>query len=131
MRSRGSIFPRALCRSRAFSPPPSAMSAALARKSATRASIADLFLAKPPASGLTAVLRTFIASMPLKKLAPNQHASYLARARADLIEFCVAQQPARRKLVDIAIAPKNLNRVKRRLGCVLCRKEQSARSVFA
>ena len=69
--------------------------------------------------------------MSVKQLAPDQHPPDLARSGADLIEFCIAQQAPRRVIVDIAIAAKQLDRVKRRLGRVLRRKEQRARRILA
>src|SRR5450631_4190298 len=71
------------------------------------------------------------ALISVKQFAPDQHPSDLARAGANLIEFCVAQQAARRIIVDITIAAEKLDRVKRRACRALGRKEQGARRILA
>src|ERR1700730_16876035 len=126
-----------MCRSRALAPPPCAMSATLLRNSSTRLCIAALFATKFLLCGVAAVLRIFIgfdhhfgsshhliqklcnfsadyALISVKQFAPDQHPSDLARAGADLIEFCVAQHAARRIIVGITIAAAKLDRIKRR-----------------
>ena len=55
-RSRGSILPRAVCRARACSPPPSETCAILSRRSATSAAMAVALAAKSALRGLSLVL---------------------------------------------------------------------------
>lgn len=45
----------------------------------------------------------------LKEFASDEHAPNLGRARTDLIQLGVAQQTARRILVDVAVAAQDLN----------------------
>ncbi len=45
-----------------------------------------------------------------EELPPDQHAADLRGAGADLVELGVAQQPARREVVDVAVAAQRLDR---------------------
>src|SRR5208337_1544578 len=54
-----------------------------------------------------------ISSRFLEKFPSDQHAPDLARASPDLVELCVAQEPARGIIVDVAIAAQQLDRVER------------------
>src|SRR4051794_14761659 len=53
-------------------------------------------------------LRGFVEQLP-----PDQHAADFAGARADFIELGVAQQPAGRIVIDVAVAAQKLNRIER------------------
>ena len=66
-----------------------------------------------------------------EQLAADQHAADLAGAGADLVELGVAQQAARRVVVDVAVAAEQLDRVERHLGGLLGRVEDGAGGVLA
>src|SRR6202023_1208326 len=59
-----------------------------------------------PTRGQPCASRRFLEQLP-----PDQHAADFAGAGADLVEFCVAQQPPGRIVVDIAIAAEQLDGV--------------------
>ncbi len=54
-----------------------------------------------------------------EQFAADQHAAYLRGAGADFVQFGVAQQPPGRIIVDVAVAPEQLNGVEGRSGCRL------------
>src|SRR5262249_2095457 len=65
------------------------------------------------------------------QLPADQHASDLARPRADLVELGVAQISAGGIVVDVAVTPEELNRVERDLGGVFGGIEDGAGGVLA
>src|SRR5579871_5274549 len=67
----------------------------------------------------------------LVNLPPDQHAADLARPGADLVELGVAQQPAGREIVDVAVAAEALDRLQRHPGRTLGRVEDDAGRVLA
>ena len=66
-----------------------------------------------------------------EKLAADQPAADLGRARADLVELGVAPQPAGRRLVDVAHAAERLDRLARHPGGLLGGVEDGAGGVLA
>src|SRR5215470_20034311 len=67
----------------------------------------------------------------LINLPPDQHAADFAGAGADLVELGVAQQPAGGEIVDVAVAPKALDRLQRHPGRPLGGIKNSAGGVLA
>src|SRR5262245_62295008 len=67
----------------------------------------------------------------LEQLASDQHPADLAGAGADLVELGVAQQAARRVIVDIAVAAEELDRIERDLRRLLARIQDGAGRVLA
>ena len=55
------------------------------------------------------------SALPVKQLAPDQHAPNLVRSRAALVELRVAQDAPGRIFVDVAVAAERLDRVERDL----------------
>src|ERR1700716_3259891 len=66
-----------------------------------------------------------------EQFASDQHAADLAGAGADLVELGVAQQPAGRIVIDIAVAAEQLDGVERALRRLLARIENGAGGVLA
>src|SRR5262249_24054293 len=66
----------------------------------------------------------------LVNLPPDQHAADFAGAGADLVELGVAQQPAGREIVDVAVAAQGLDRLQRHPGRTLGSVEDGAGGVF-
>src|SRR5438445_10077964 len=64
-------------------------------------------------------------------LAADQPAADFAGAGADLIELGVAQQPAGRIVVDIAVTAKQLQRVERHLRCLFSGEQHAAGGILA
>src|SRR5271155_5742974 len=83
-------------------------------------------LARPqPARINVALPRLFV------DFAPDQHAADLAGSGADLVELGVAQQPAGREVVDIAVAAEALDGLQRHPGRPFGGVEDGAGGVFA
>src|SRR5271166_651569 len=78
------------------------------------------------ASSQTATLSRLGVELP-----PDQHAPDLARAGADLVEFCVAEESAQGVVVGVAVAAENLDRVERDLRRALGGVEDRAGGVLA
>src|SRR6266436_7373185 len=93
----------------------------------------SLYLPHHSRTGLRHWGRDFNPPSPrlLINLPPDQHAADFARSGADLIEFGVAQQPAGREIVDVAVAAEALDRLQGHPGRPLGGVEDGAGGVFA
>src|SRR3546814_15101067 len=67
----------------------------------------------------------------VEQLAADQHAADLAGAGADLVELGIAQQAARRIVVDIAVAAQRLDGLQRHPGRLLGGEENRPGGVLA
>src|SRR5262245_33690834 len=71
------------------------------------------------------------SSRLFEQLAPDQPAANLAGARADLVQFGIAQQSSRREVIDVAIAAQQLHRIERDLRRLLGGEQDGAGGVLA
>src|SRR5688572_27399040 len=78
-----------------------------------------------PAFAGTTKLRRLLEQLP-----PDQHAADFAGAGADLVELGVAQQPAGRIVVDVAVAAEQLDGVERALRRLLRGVEDRTGGIF-
>src|SRR6476620_11690214 len=74
---------------------------------------------------------SLISARLLENLAPNQHASDLARPCPDFVELGIPQKSASRKVVDITVAAKALDRLEGHPGRALCRIQDCAGRILA
>src|SRR5260370_17949041 len=136
MRSRGSSLPRDMCLSRAACPPPSAICATFAFRSATSASSAAAFARNSSLRGFSFDSMIGIgvyarSSRFGKQFTPDQHAANLAGARADFIQLRIAPPTADRVLVDVTVAAENLDRLTGHPRPSFGRVQDHARAVLA
>src|ERR1700674_5565286 len=66
-----------------------------------------------------------------EELAPVEHAADLVGAGADVVQLRVAEQPARGKFVDVAVAAQRLDRLERDLDRVRRGEEQARGGILA
>src|SRR5260370_1860054 len=76
--------------------------------------------------GIPRLLCRFFEQLP-----PDQHAPDFAGAGADLVEFCITQQPAGGIIIDIAVAAEQLDGIERTLGRLLPGVKTGAGGILA
>src|SRR5438552_5822688 len=132
-RSRGSSLPRAVCLSRAASPPPCAASATFALRSATSVRIAAVLARNSSERGSIWLFSTCMAASRgfCEELAADQHPPDLGRARTDLVQLGIAPQALDRELLRVAHAAQRLDRLAGHPGRLLGRVEDGAGRVLA
>ena len=134
MRSRTRSLPRLAWRARASSLPPRVALASLLAQLLDQALHGRGFARKVGRLGIDRRRKNRHRQPRLftfEQFAPDQHAPDLAGAGADLIELGIAQQPAGRIVVGIAVAAEQLDRVERHAGRVLRRVEDRAGGILA
>src|SRR5580658_4918410 len=77
-----------------------------------------------------------VASVPasaglFEKLAADQHAADFGSAGTDFVELGVAQQPAGREVVDVAVAAEDLDGFERHPGCAFGSIQDRAGGILA
>src|ERR1700758_4669535 len=87
-------------------------------------------IASPPRSKCGQAFPDHPLGRLLEQFPPDQHAADLAGSGADLVELCVAQEPARGIVVDIAVAAEQLDRIERDLCRLLRGIEDRTRRVL-